>query len=367
MKKKQFPLLYKKTSTGAIQVWKVRVEDGTMYSESGKLDGKMILSEDTIKMGKNIGKVNETTPHEQALLEAESRWTSKLKKGYVEKLTDAKEDKVDDIIEGGYLPMLAKVYEGEPFPFYAQFKLDGIRCPVTETSTWTRTRKPLRSVPHINHAISKIKDAPDQLDGELYNHDFKDNFEKITHIVGQKKDVDPEHELVEYHIYDIPSDKPFGERLKDLKALFKKIPKNSPLKMVETFYITDEQELVTAYDEAKIRGYEGLMVRLDNEPYQYKRSGSLLKMKDFQDTEFKIVGVEEGRGKLQGHAGAFICVTDNGDQFKAKMCGEIGFLKAYWENKEDYIGLLLTVKHQGYTGKNNVPRFPVGKAIRDYE
>jgi DNA ligase-1 len=338
-----------------------------MYSQSGQIEGKKILSSDTIKEGKNIGKSNETTAAEQALAEAESRWTGKLKKGYVTDLNGANAGKVDDIIEGGFNPMLAKSFDELEYPFAMQPKLDGIRCGATETSLWTRTRKPIRSVPHINHALSKLKNAPSKLDGELYNHDFKDNFEKITHIVGQKKDVDPEHDVVQYHVYDMPSDKPFIERNADLITLFKKMPPNSPLQLVETVIVNDEQEMIQAYDEFKARGYEGAIIRPLNGKYEYKRSSNLLKLKDFEDNEFKVVGVEEGRGKLQGHAGAFICVTENGDEFKAKMAGEIKHLKDYWINKKDYIGQMLTVKHQGYTGKNNVPRFPVGKAIRNYE
>lgn len=363
----RFPVLYKKTSTGKIQSWEVWVEGATMFSLSGQVGGAQTPSEDTIKEGKNVGKANETTPEEQAVLEAKARWTGKLKKGYVEKLVDAKDGKVNDIIEGGYLPMLAKEYKDTEFPFAVQPKLDGIRCPVTETSTWTRTRKPIRSVPHINHALHQLKNAHDQLDGELYNHAFHNDFEKITHIVNQKKDVDPEHTLVEYHIYDMPSDKPFIERNKDLKELFKKIPKKSPLKLVETIIVHDELELNDALERFLAEGYEGAMARPLNGAYEYKRSGNLMKLKKFEDAEFEIIGVEEGRGKLQGHVGAFICKTKDGTEFKAKMAGEIIHLKRHFENQEKLIGKKLTVKFQGLTGKNKVPRFPVGKAIRDYE
>lgn len=364
---KKFPILYKKTSTGKIQTWEIYVEGSTMYSQSGQLDGKKILSEDTIKEGKNIGKANETTPEEQALAEAESRWTSKLKKGYIEKLDDAKAGKVDEIIEGGFNPMLAKSFDELPFPFAVQPKLDGIRCAVTETSTWTRTRKPIRSVPHINYELSKYSDQYKMLDGELYNHDFKDNFEKITHIVNQKKEPDAEHKLVQYHIYDMPSDKPFIERSNDLKKIFNKLPKASPFRLVETRIVNDELELAQAFEDFRSEGYEGLMARPLDGAYEYKRSNNLLKLKEFEDAEFEIIGGEEGRGKLQGHLGAFICVTENGTEFKVKMSGETSNLKKYWENLETHKGDMLTVKFQGLTGKNKVPRFPVGKVIRDYE
>lgn len=369
---KKFPILYKKTSTGKIQTWEIWVEGSTMYSESGQLDGKKIKSEDTIKEGKNIGKANETTPEQQAVAEAESRWIGKTKKGYTTTQGNAAAGKVEDIIEGGINPMLAKSYAEQAdkieFPCAVQPKLDGIRCVVTGSSLWTRTRKPITSVPHIGHALRQLKiKASDILDGELYNHDFKDDFEKITTIVGQKKDVDPNHELCQYHIYDMPCEGTFNQRRFKLHKLFSKLPKGSPLKLVETIEVADEVELLAAYELFKSQGYEGAMVRNLNSPYEYKRSNHLQKMKEFQDAEFEIIGVEEGRGKLQGHAGAFICKKTDGTQFKAKMSGEITKLKDYWLNQKQYVGKMLTVKFQGFTGKNEVPRFPVGLRIRDYE
>lgn len=370
MSKTKFPILYKKTSTGKIQTWEVWVEGAVMHSESGQLDGKKVKSEDTIKEGKNIGKANETTPEEQARLEAAARWTAKKKKGYVEQLDNASKGKVDKtVIEGGYTPMLAKSFADYDieYPVAAQPKLDGIRCPSTGSSLWTRTRKPIRSVPHIEHALEQLKNRPDELDGELYNHKFKHDFEQITHIVNQKKDVAENYAIVQYHIYDMPSDKPFLDRNLELQKLFTKIPKDSPLKLVETKVINNEEELMEYYEECMAKGYEGIMVRDLNAPYAYKRSSALLKMKEFEDAEFTITGGEEGRGKLQNSLGAFYCVTKDGTEFKVKMSGEMSNLKRYWDNLDDLIGLSLTVKFQGLTGKNKVPRFPVGKAIRDYE
>lgn len=368
---KKFPILYKKTSTGKIQTWEVWVEGSTMHSQSGQLDGKKIKSEDTIKEGKNIGKSNETTPEEQALLEAKSRWTQKKKKGYVESLDDAKGGVVDEIIEGGFNPMLAKSYDKDSkhikFPCAAQPKLDGVRATYSGgDKIWTRTRKEILGVPHISKFISEKlqKDFP-MLDGELYKHELKDDFEQIVHIVKQQKKPDPNHQIVEYHVYDIPSEKPFLERMKDMDKLLKIVGTDSPIKVVQTVLIANKEELIKFNDYCLEKGYEGIMVRNYDGPYEFKRSKHLQKMKVFEDAEFKIVGVEEGRGKLAGHAGSFICDSGNGVEFKAKLKGKLSDLRQYFANQQDYIGKTLTVQFQGRTNKNNVPRFPVALRFRE--
>lgn len=362
-------VLYKKTSTGKIQMWEVKVEGSTIISSSGQVGGKIQINKDIIDVGKNIGRSNETTKEQQAHAEAKGKWEKKLKSGYVKSIEDAQDDKVSSYVEGGYLPMLAKVYDKDKkhikFPCAAQPKLDGIRGTYTGgDEIWTRTRKKIIGVPHINSFIVGIG-VDFKLDGELYNHKYKDDFEKIVKIVKQSKKPEPDHTIVQYHVYDIPSDKPFRERMKDL-ALLKKMTKgDKTIVVVSTVICKDEAELLAYTDKCLEHGYEGAMARnLDGE-YHYKRSFNLQKLKVFEDAEYKIVGVEEGRGKLTGSAGSFICVTEEGNEFKAKLKGKLSDLKEYYDNFDKYKGQLLTVQFQGLTNKNNVPRFPVGLRLRE--
>ena len=71
------------------------------------------------------------------------------------------------------------------------------------------------------------------------------------------------------------------------------------------------------------------------------------------------------RGKLSGHAGSFVCITKDGNEFNAKIKGQLPLLKKYFTEFEKYKGKMLTVQYQGYTNKNNVPRFPIGLRIRE--
>ena len=380
-----FPTLYKKTSTGAIQQWMIFTKDvGTagpvwvIYTKYGQVGGKIQETQDLIKEGKNVGKKNETTPEEQAEAEAKAKWEKQKKKGYVESKEAAQKDEVDEVIEGGVLPMLAHKFSEHAhkikFPCYVQPKLDGIRCIAIvkngACTLWSRTRKPINSCPHIIAELEAIFESKDiVLDGELYNHAFKSNFEHIVHLVRQDE-PDKDCGDVQYHIYDMISDKTFQERIEFLEETLGYImedPLESSLRLVQTEPVNIENDVMVYFELFKERGYEGAMLRNEHSKYTNKRSYDLQKVKEFDDAEFEITGIDEGRGKLSGHVGAFRCRTKEGKEFLAKMSGDTDRLREYFTNHKLWEGKLLTVQYQGLTGKEAVPRFPVGLAIRDYE
>lgn len=401
------PTLYVKTNTGAIQYWSISVEEiagkfvghpvaGRIVTEYGQLNTTSPQkTEDCIYEGKNTGKKNATTAIQQAEKEAQAKWEKQKKKGYVESIDAAQNEELDALIEGGIEPMLAEsfmdvVFDVRPgheqdapqlvktkqakkmkFPCFGQPKLDGIRCVAIlengKCTLWSRTRKRITSCPHIIEEIEKrFGKSPEKLifDGELYNHEFKNNFEHIVHLVRQEE-PDPQHFDVQYHIYDMVKSVNFKSRAKALNILSQEA--FTFLKFVLTEDINSEDDVLTFLEKYKNLGYEGLMLRNADSEYAHKRSVDLQKVKEFQDDEFKIVGVEEGRGKLTGHAGSFICLTKAGKQFEAKMSGDTARLREYFINHSIWEGKLLTVRFQGYTNKENVPRFPVGHVIRDYE
>lgn len=376
----KFPTLYKKTSTGAIQEW--TIESGrkwapdvgaficTVYGQHG---GKLQRTSEDILRGKNIGKKNETTPEIQAHDEAKARWEKKKKSGYVESIESAKADELDDLIEGGIVPMLAHKFSEYghkiKYPCYAQPKLDGIRCIAIlkdgACTLWSRTRKPITGVPHINREVERLYGKLDiTLDGELYNHNLKKDFEKIVSVVRQEE-PQPGHEIVQYHIYDVINGLSFGARHEGMAPLFKTFEFHS-IKLVQTEKANTEEDVMVFFDKYRAQGYEGAMLRNADSKYVNKRSMDLQKVKDFLDDEFDIVDIEEGRGKLAGHVGAFICKMSDGKTFKAKMSGDTEHLKDYFENHQRWSGMRLTVQYQGLTSYG-IPRFPVGKAIRNYE
>jgi DNA ligase-1 len=365
------PKLFKKTSTGSIQFWEISVKDNVIHKTYGLVGTTSPqTTSDEIKTGKNAGKTNETTKEQQAELEAKADWEKHLKKGYVQTIADAQNNKTDACIEGGVLPMLAHKFSEQghkiTYPCYTQPKLDGMRCCailINGTCTlWSRTRKPITSVPHIIKAVEqRFKGKNKILDGELYNHKYKNDFEKILHFARQEV---PEkgHEIVQFHIYDVVDlDKHFEDRLIDLQGFVL----SDPLIPVRTEKCDKEDELMEWFETFRRDGYEGCMARNAKGKYVNKRSYDLQKIKEFEDSEFEIVGIEEGRGRLQKHAASFICKTDTGT-FKAKLTGELSKLKQYFDNHSLWQGKKLTVKYQGLTAYG-IPRFPIGLCVRDYE
>lgn len=378
-----FPTLYKKASTGKIQVWSISVtpvgpigQHGRIITEYGQLDGAKQTKIEDITVGKNIGKSNETNPVEQAEMEAQSRWEKKSQKHYVQSIEEAQAGAVDaTYVAGGIAPMLAHKFHEQghkiKWPAYVQPKLDGHRCIAIyedgKVTLWSRQQKLITGVPHINRAIEDMLGGREEtiiLDGELYRHDelFEDLSSFIRQVVPK-----PGHEVVQYWIYDVVTDHPFATRKQYLDLLEELLSykdyHNVYLSIVATFEAENDEAMRELFSVFMEQGYEGAMVRNGSGAYKNKRSYDLQKVKEFDDAEFKIVDVEEGRGTMKGRA-IFVCEAPNGETFNAKMMGDLDNLAVIWENKNDYINKQLTVKYQGMS-QYGIPRFPVG--IRIYE
>lgn len=377
----QLPILYSKTNTGAIQFWQITTlnelnSDGSMFglieTKFGQLNTESPqITVDIIKKGKNIGKVNETTPFEQAKIKAKQLWDKKIKDNYQEDLEAVKNGhsdlpSIDPMLAGKFPENKHKV----KYPVLCQPKLDGLRCIAVfkdgKVKLYSRTRKEFTTVPHIVKELEENFRGMDDLilDGELYSHEFKEDFSEIISLI-KRDEIHPDHTKIQYHIYDCPSN-PFktSDRMQLINSFFRKY-ESFYCKRVETVVANSEQEVEDNLNKFLSQGYEGVMIRTEGK-YENKRSKSLLKYKVFHDDEFEIIGVKEGTGKLMCHAGSFVCKTKDGVVFNAKLKGKLDNLQEYFENIDKYIGKMLTVRYFGYTIDGSL-RFPVGISVRDYE
>lgn len=370
-----FQTLTKLTSSGNIQTWTIGViAPSDIVLEFGQKGGKLQRSVEHIAEGKNIGKSNETTPYEQACLEAESRWNKKRDSGYV--------------VEGALgfipsaLPMLAQSYDKHAkkikFPAYVQVKMDGCRTTTSRigptVQLFSRKGKEFKALPHLNKQILALGlDEGIHLDGELYTHG--ENFQDIISKI-KRDDIHPDSETIEYHVYDIfspasPEKWTYHQRWEKLQKL--NLSSTLNIKLVETLEVNNEEELFKYHAECVARGYEGCMIRNKLGLYVCdKRSYDLQKVKTFQTDEFEIVGAEENRGRQAGQC-SLLCRTKAGNTFSVKPEGNEEQREMYWRLhlRGELVGKMLTVRYFELS-KDGIPRFPIGQvvvglAIRDYE
>jgi len=351
--------LYKKAKTGKIQVYTSWTLASTLYSEYGELGGKM--QESSIDcVGKNIGRANETTPEEQAILEGKAKCQLKRDKGYFDTIEEAQTEEV-------FLPMLAK--DGRKinitYPCDAQPKLDGVRCMAKGRDLMSRGGKPY-VVPNISRQLPEKTSPQIVFDGELYIHG-----NPLQNTVSLVKKNKPGSENVEYWIYDayFPNSpkSPWKTRKQYLEMFIEQILQTAThIKVVPTYRVNNEEEMKALHDKFVQEGYEGIILRTDNGVYELgHRSRDLIKYKEFIDSEFPIVGFKEGKGKFVGCV-IWECVTTEGRTFFVSPKGTLEQKKKWFNDARNIIGKKLTVRYQALTN-DGIPQFPVGIVIRDYE
>ena len=367
----KLPTLYSRTSTGAVQQWTMEIDtDQGLYRASyGQVDGKIITTEWTTVVATNVGRANERDLAAQARFQAQAIWKKKKDSGYFESIQDI--DK-PTFVE----PMLAKKWEDRKskvaFPLFCQPKLDGMRAIITRHGATSRNGKPWVTIPHILQALEPLFEAhPDLiLDGELYCHGLHDDFNKISSLIKKTKpsaaDLQESAEIIEYHWYDIADNtlKFLDRNMKigSLCAQYNFTPK-TPVVPVATYVACDEQKLDELYGILLEDGYEGQMVRA-NEPYEFKRSNTLLKRKEFTDDEYLIVEICEGNGNKSGMAGYATLERPDGKRFSSNIKGNHTFLKELLHDADSYKGKYATCKYFNLT-PDGIPRFPYVVGFRD--
>lgn len=339
-----------------IKHWTVEVEGDEVVVRHGKYQGKM-QERRTKCTGKNIGRANETTPQQQAALEAESKYNKQVDKMYRPTIEGAKN-------VGNVLPMLAKNYLDSghriTYPCYTSPKLDGVRCIARITNgevvLHSRGGKPYDCPAHISKELLKLSAASGVtiFDGELYIHG-----KPLQDIVSCVKKHNTDTPLLMYWIFDVPSDLVWTKRLSALDGLNEVWVDPSVLTIVPNSLVASESDAEFELDKWVSRGYEGVMLRNKTGMYEYNhRSADLQKWKRMQDDEAKVTGVE----KDKSDEGVLICVMKSGVEFKCKMKGTHA-QRAYQEQLQ-MVGKWITFKYQALT-KDGVPQFPVGVCVRN--
>jgi len=286
-------------------------------------------------------------------------------------------------------PMLAYPVSSKPIdytkPVFMQPKLDGVRCVIqadvkrhilhpslndVSVVAYSRTGKEWKNINHILEALKPFFQANPNviLDGELYNHALRDDFEKIISCVRKQKptaiDRAESRKLVQFHCYDIVEESvEFKYRNQWLQTFLKP---TYGIKIVQTTKGICSNDQAHAFHDLYLKaGYEGSILRLNTE-YQCKRSHSLRKFKDFQDAEAVITDWVEGKGKRKGTIGKFIAIDADGNEFGMPVMDKFKKLQTMFKEMQGWVGQTATFTYFERT-KAGSYRHPLFKCIRNYE
>lgn len=410
-------VLYQKSaSTGKGKVWKIRVDNrgtqseivirsGAFNFETGE-EGKLTTNTAIVSTGKNIGKSNETTHYTQAVSEAEAKVELKLREGYVSDPTEAAGSSSATLGSGIPKPMLAQKYHPtgeqngsktlkqmklEGKQIIVQPKLDGNRCMIKVTREGNKigavmyTRKGDVMPVQLSHIVESVTTAAAYfgltkeliLDGELYCDPSVMSFNTLNGLIKRQTATpaqEKQRKLIKYHLYDVMVDKGYEDRMLMLELF-----KDENVHLVESKAITATDANIKVELERWLeQGYEGLMIRQLGVGYDNKRSWQLVKVKLFEDREFKLIGFEEDvRG---GFVGTFVfdlperLLAELGKpsndangvpitSFKAGASGQSVEDRTYMlQHPEEFLGKIGTVEYFGWDYR---PRFGKFKGLRE--
>ena len=383
-------ILYKTRNNSSgedtVQVWKVEVLKNVMLIQWGVKNGKMQIKKQVFESGKQ-----KRSAAQQALFEAESLVKKKMKQGYA--TSEQLHKNQGECPQGSPLPMLAHTYNHDEMVkrkitnIALQPKLDGIRC-LANTRTgelWSRKQTRILGLEHIENEIKTFgtlmdsKDQGDQgdiwLDGELYNHSM--TFNEICSSVRKTANFNKSQSAqIEYWVYDCicpPNEsgksQSFVERYELLSQTWNAGQTKFSKLVDTTFRKYDEKSLKAFHDKVVKDNYEGAIVRSVSQGYDIgKRSKQLLKYKAFKQEEFVITGCilrkNTNPNKPEDTLGSFELITENHEvKFQASFAGTEKEKMDIWNNQNDYIGQIATVKFFEYTPAG-IPRFPVVLGFR---
>lgn len=346
-----------------VRVWKCWTEGATVVVEHGQLDGKQ-TSKRYDAQAKNIGKANETTPEQQALLEADAKVVKQLKSGYFKTIEEAKSFKP-------FFPMKAQNYndhsEKVKYPCYMQPKLDGQRLMVSPTDGPLSKQGERLQLPKHWKGVERLASMMGGLDGEVYAGLKNMGGLSLQSIISAFRKENEDTHMLKYYVYDIPFEGiPFRERVEILNVLSKSTLVPDCVVIVPSILVSSKEEADKVYEFFIEKGYEGVVYRnLDGEYEFDKRSYDLLKRKPRKDAEARIISVEIDKNE----DGILNCELVNGEhkgnKFKCLMRKdadpELNYRKAI--NAVLLIGKTFTVEFEDYSDEG-VPQKPVGKCLR---
>ena len=265
-----------------------------------------------------------------------------------------------------------------------EYKYDGVRVIAivknSKATLYSRNGKIFHNFPHIESALSKAKYNNIVFDGEVMSDDFQALMKQVYRKSGAKTDD------AYLALFDILPLKEFNKGKSKLNSLARKEELNNlsntfedVIKLVDYEIINFDNEngqkkFSDMNKEALDKGFEGLMIKPNDNFYECKRSHAWLKIKPFIEVTLKIVDIQEGTGKHEGKLGAFHVEGDDDGKFFSLSVGS-GLTdddrEKFWAAKDKLIGRLVEIRADAVTqsieGEHFSLRFPRFKNFRGFK
>ena len=352
--------LYKVNEAGALSVWNVQqAGPNKIVVTWGMKGGAKQIKYETVETNES-GR----TLDEQIDLRMKSRASRQLDRGYQSTAELAHTNR--HLNAAGLLrPMLAKTYDGTVKGInngaVLQYKYNGHRCLISnidgKLSAYSRYGKPITTIAHILDDL----DIPEgmTLDGELYVHE-----QSLQDTSSLIKRAQKGNSKLSYVVYDQVSPVSFLKRYEELYDIG--IEKDgkvviAPLCHWDQTHITRAQIEEQAID----KGYEGLMIRVNNKGYEPgKRSDQLLKVKRRLDAEYEVVSIEPSKDGWAILHCRLPSVDGTTTTFKVTAPGNMQQKREIFVNSPAYIGREVIVEYAELT-KDGVPFHCVATGFKE--
>ena len=242
-------------------------------------------------------------------------------------------------------------------PYIVQPKYNGVRCRAVHTETGgyillSSEENIMYSVPHLNAIFDSIG-LRAEFDGELYYHGM--SFEQILSITSRTVNLSDDSTKIQFHLFDIINDQPQMRRsliIENLRGVHSHI-------RVAPFWLCEDLDAVKrVYDEIIKQGYEGIIIRHHNNPYERKRSTLVMKFKPKAQDTYTIVDWQEEVSKdgvPKGRIGALIMQSQTGDRFGVSAGLNDSEKASLWNSRHELAGKVAVVHYQNLTDKG-LPR-----------
>ena len=273
-------------------------------------------------------------------------------------------------------------------------KLDGVRVLAVlsgrTVTLYSRNGKEFENFPQIADFVEEHRKAFQRdsafggqfvLDGEIVGKSFQDLMKQAQRKSNAKTDN------MVYHVFDILPLTEFREgfcnlqqhkRIDLLKRAQAFLPENGCVRVMPGMDVdldtAEGHDVMRRFAEASVEeGYEGIMIKSMDAPYECKRSDFWMKWKPTITVDLNIVGFEEGTGRNEGRLGAIICEgVDNDRTIRVNVGSGLSDSNRdeYWAARDELLDRVVEVEADAVTQNQDGSyslRFPRFVRFRGFE